>query len=142
MFQKQIFLLGYDKKKKKNSNTYIFQVFLNMITGDVLNIEEKYHSAYAKKWLQHVVMCSNGHILSVLEKVKDKTGEYLRRLLLMPFNVPISEEDRDDKLDSKLEEEIVIILIAAIRAYKIALEITKNRSLKLFLPERFIMSEV
>lgn len=55
--------------------------YKNMVTGDPININQKYEKVYSYHWTGMVIQCIND-----LPKVRDRTSSFARRLLIIEFD--------------------------------------------------------
>lgn len=87
---------------------------LKQITGgDLISVEGKNKEAYAGKIRCKMLFASNHPVI-----LKDRDEAFAKRVLLVPFRVPVPEEQMDRHLLEKLEQEKSGILHWALTAYR------------------------
>ena len=89
------------------------QMFKAITGGDVVNVEQKYKTAFSCK-----LICKLLVLLNTLPQTKDLTHGYFRRLVLIPFNRRFEGEADDKELLRKLLVELEGILIFALEGLK------------------------
>lgn len=67
--------------------------FKSVVTGDIVNVEDKYEKAYSDSFKCTVIQSTNG-----LPRFKDTTGALYRRMLIVPFDADFNGDVENKKI--------------------------------------------
>ncbi|PTF10537.1 DNA primase [Staphylococcus equorum] len=78
--------------------------FKSVVTGDIVNVEDKYEKAYSDSFKCTVIQSTNG-----LPRFKDTTSAFYRRMLIVPFDADFNGDIENKKIkDEYIHDERVL----------------------------------
>lgn len=89
------------------------EVFKAIVSGDTVEVNQKYQSAQSMKLHTKLVLLFN-----TLPDCDDLTYGFFRKVLIIPFNLKLSKEEIDVELINKLNQELPGIFHWAIQGFR------------------------
>ena len=97
-------------------------VFKQIVTGDIITVEEKFKDRYTiKPYAKHIFTANE------LPKVADTSNGYFRRLFIIPFEAVFTETEKSNFNFNELVTQQALEYLAAISLKEYIKAIRKNR---------------
>ena len=112
--------------------------FQSMVTGENVQVAQKYKTAKGEKWEVPGIIASNYY-----PNYKDTHGQLSRRLAIFPYETKVPEEKRNVLLAKQIVEgdELVTIFVRCIRKYKEMREKHGSKGFWSFAPDSLKLSK-
>lgn len=97
-------------------------VFKQIVTGDIITVEEKFKDRYTKKpYAKHIFTANE------LPKVADTSNGYFRRLFIIPFEAVFTETEKSNFNFNELVTQQALEYLAAISLKEYIKAVRKNK---------------